>query len=448
MPLTFAHSFADAVPSLSVPWRAEQWPDPRIIVFNHELGQELGIDEASLLSNITQQGHAQAYSGHQFGQFNPLLGDGRALVLGDCAQTNAPHGQFEISLKGSGPTPFARRGDGRATLGPMLREYLISEELHGLGIPTTRSLAVITTGTDVQRERFLPGAVVVRVAQNHLRVGSVQCAAMRDDDSLAALVRYALSSHEDGVSDAEAAGLLLRRVSTSQAKLVAQWMRFGFVHGVMNTDNVTLSGQTIDFGPCAFIDSFHPQAVFSSIDSHGRYSFGRQPSIMGWNIARLAEALLPLMSIDEARNIVHEFPDMYRRSWLDEMADAVGISPDDDHTAGVLDDLVALLDVHRPDYAQFMRSLSDGTTVSLFPWAQQWEAEVSSLRVAAPRNPVYVPRNYLVEDALEHAMNADMSVFSLLVEAGKNPYLREKRFEKLENPAPETWQDYVTYCGT
>lgn len=448
MPLTFAHSFADAVPSLAVPWRAEQWPDPHIIVFNHELGKELGIDETSLLSTITQQGHAQAYSGHQFGQFNPLLGDGRALVLGDCAQTNAPNGQFEISLKGSGPTPFARRGDGRATLGPMLREYLISEALHGLGVPTTRSLAVITTGIDVQRERMLPGAVVARVAQNHLRIGSVQCAAMRDDDSLAALVHYALSFHEDAVSDAEAAGSLLRRVSRSQAKLVAQWMRFGFVHGVMNTDNVTLSGQTIDFGPCAFIDSFHPQAVFSSIDTHGRYSFGRQPSIMGWNIARLAEALLPLMPIDEARAIVQEFPDIYRRSWLDEMGHAVGINSDDDHAAGLLDDLMTLLDVHRPDYAQFMRSLTDGTTVSLFPWAQQWDARVSSLRVATPHNPVYVPRNYLVENALELAMNSDMSAFSLLLEAGKNPYLRKKQCKKMENPAPDTWQDYVTYCGT
>lgn len=454
---TFLHTFAEQLPGLAVPHRSNEWPDPQLVVFNDEVGAALGITQENIWDLLHAKGHAQAYSGHQFGNFVPLLGDGRALLVGElradrslCRETTGAPLLYDVHLKGSGPTHFSRGGDGRAVLGPMLREYLISESLHALGVPSSRSLAVLTTGETVMRGRPQPGAILVRVAPNHLRVGTLQFAALNGPEVLRDTVRHAshriLAKPSD--NELENARELLHQAVLSQAHLVAQWMRFGFVHGVMNTDNTTLSGYSIDFGPCAFMDTFNPQAVFSSIDQGGRYAYGQQPAIAGWNLARMAETLLPFIGMDAAREEIDSFASYYRTAWLEEMAQAVGVDPHTPDVEGLLDALPELLTRHTADLATFLRSLSDGTTQQKFPWASDWCNARDLCGAVPPHNPVYIPRNHLVEEALLHAEHGDLSRFHRLFAATTAPFDRIDDSEDLEQPAPQDAAPYITYCGT
>src|ERR1700689_1295085 len=384
----FEDSYAREVPGLSVPWTAASAPAPELRVLNEELAVELGVDPAALrepsgvalLVGQVPEGAttvAQAYAGHQFGMYSPRLGDGRALLLGEVIDTRGR--RRDLPLKGSGRPPFARGGDGKAVVGPMLREYLLGEAMHGLGIPTTRALAVAATGERVLRERPLPGAVLTRVAASHLRVGTFQYAAASGDrDLLRALADYAIARHYPEAAEATNRYLgLYRRVVQAQASLVARWMLAGFVHGVMNTDNTTISGETIDYGPCAFMDAFDPAPGFSSIDESGPYAYGHQPRILEWNLARLAEALLPLFddnsetAVEAATEVLNGFTAAYARHWAEGMAAKLGLAAPDRDLA---EDLLKLLRLQTGDFTRFFRALSAGTARTLFTEPEPFDA--------------------------------------------------------------------------
>jgi uncharacterized protein YdiU (UPF0061 family) len=468
-------SYARAVPSLSVPWRAAPVPSPELLVLNDALAVELGADAAALrepagVSFLVGHGlpegvtpRAQAYAGHQFGMYQPRLGDGRALLLGEVVDV-AGH-RRDLHLKGSGRTPFARGGDGLAAVGPMLREYLMGEAMHALGIPTTRALSVVATGQRVLRERPLPGAVLCRVAASHLRVGTFQYAAASGDrDVLRALADHAILRHHPEAADAANPYLALYRgVVDAQAALVARWMLVGFVHGVMNTDNTTISGETIDYGPCAFIDAFDPATVFSSIDETGRYAYGNQPAVLQWNLARLGEALLPLIDDDvqaaaeAATEVLTGFTDIYARHAAEGTAAKLGLAaPDPDLVA----DLLGLLHAQHVDFTQFFRALSAGTARDLFvdrepfdAWAARREALLPADRAAVAAamdrvNPVYIPRNHRVEEALDAATAGDMGPFHRLLEVVTRPFEERAGLDDYAGPAPAGGLPYVTYCGT
>ena len=471
----FDDSYARQVPSLSVPWTAAPVPAPELLVLNEELAAELGVDAAALrepagVSLLVGHGLpdgvtpvAQAYAGHQFGMYVPRLGDGRALLLGEVIDV---HGRRrDVHLKGSGRTPFARGGDGLAAVGPMLREYLIGEAMHALGIPTTRALAVVATGERVVRETVLPGAVLCRVAASHLRVGTFQYAAASGDrDVLRALADHAIARHHPEAAGAANPYLeLYRRVVEAQAGLVARWMLVGFVHGVMNTDNTTISGETIDYGPCAFLDAFDPATVFSSIDHAGRYAYGNQPAIAQWNLARLGETLLPLIdenvdaAVEAATAVLTSFAETYSRHHAEGMAAKLGLpAPDPDLAA----DLRELLRAQHVDFTTFFRSLAAGTARSLFAepepfdaWATRREALLPADRAAVAAamnrvNPVYIPRNHLVEEALTAATAGDLAPFRRLVDVVSDPYEQRPGLDDYARPAPAGCDPYVTYCGT
>ncbi len=474
----FEDSYVRAVPGLSVPWTAAPAPAPQLLVLNEELAGELGADPAelrepsgvALLAGQAPAGVttvAQAYAGHQFGAYSPRLGDGRALLLGEVIDT---HGRRrDLHLKGSGRTPFARGGDGKAVVGPMLREYLIGEAMHGLGIPTTRALAVVATGERVFRERPLPGAVLARVATSHLRVGTFQYAAASGDrDLLRALADYAIARHYPEAADAPDRYLdLYRRVVEAQASLVAQWMLVGFVHGVMNTDNTTISGETIDYGPCAFMDAFDPATVFSSIDDGGRYAYGNQPRVLQWNLARLAEAMLPLFgdnigdnseaAVEAATEVLNGFAHAYERHWAEGLAAKLGIAaPDRDLAEGI----VKLMQSQKVDFTLFFRSLSAGTARTLFAepepfdaWAARREvllpADPATVAAAMDRvNPIYIPRNHRVEEALAAATDGEMEPFRRLVDVVSRPFSERPGRQDYAGPAAAGRAPYVTYCGT
>ena len=377
----FDNSFARELEGFYVPWRPAVAPAPRLLYLNDALAEELGLDIASLdgpakaaifAGNALPDGAvplAQAYAGHQFGGFSPQLGDGRALLLGEVVDREGR--RRDIAFKGSGRTPFARGGDGKAAIGPMLREVLIGEAMHALGIPTTRALAVAATGEPVQRERTLPGAVLTRVASSHIRVGTFEFHSSRGDvDRVRKLAAYTIARHDPALRSSPQPFLaLLRAVAERQSALMAQWMNVGFIHGVMNTDNMTISGETIDYGPCAFMEAYDPAAVFSSIDRQGRYAFGNQPDIACWNLARLAEALLPLLSDDQdaavamATEVIVAFPAMYRQHLLRGQRMKLGLSrgaPDDDRAdAALADDWLALLHAGHADFTLAWRRLAD-----------------------------------------------------------------------------------------
>jgi uncharacterized protein YdiU (UPF0061 family) len=471
----FEDSYARAVPGLSLPWTAAEAPAPELLVLNEELAADLGVDPAALreppgvalLAGRPPEGVrtvAQVYAGHQFGVYSPRLGDGRAVLLGEVIDTQGR--RRDLHLKGSGRTRFARGGDGKAVVGPMLREYLIGEAMHGLGIPTTRALAVVATGERVLREDGLqPGAVLARVAASHLRVGTFQyAAASGDPDLLRALADYAIARHYP-----EAAGRpnryldLFRRVVEAQASLVARWMLAGFIHGVMNTDNTTISGETIDYGPCAFMDAFDPATVFSSIDDQGRYAYGNQPRVLQWNLARLAEALLPLIddsseaAVEAATEVLDGFPDTYQRHLAEGMAAKLGLAaPDRELT----EDILRLMRLQKVDFTQFFRALSAGTARTLFTepelfdaWAARREvllpADRTGVAAAMDRvNPVYIPRNHRVEEALASATKGDMGPFHQLVDAVSHPFDERPGLADYTRPAPAGGAPYVTYCGT
>ena len=471
----FDDSYARQVPSLSVPWTAAPVPAPELLVLNEELAAELGVDAAALrepagVSLLVGHGLpdgvtpvAQAYAGHQFGMYVPRLGDGRALLLGEVIDV---HGRRrDVHLKGSGRTPFARGGDGLAAVGPMLREYLVGEAMHALGIPTTRALAVVATGERVVRETVLPGAVLCRVAASHLRVGTFQYAAASGDrDVLRALADHAIARHHPEAAGAANPYLeLYRRVVEAQAGLVARWMLVGFVHGVMNTDNTTISGETIDYGPCAFLDAFDPATVFSSIDHAGRYAYGNQPAIAQWNLARLGETLLPLIdenldaAVEAATAVLNSFAETYSRHSAEGMAAKLGLpEPDPD----LATDLRELLRAQHVDFTTFFRSLAAGTARSLFAepepfdaWATRREALLPADRAAVAAamnrvNPVYIPRNHLVEEALTAATAGDLAPFRRLVDVVSDPYEQRPGLDDYARPAPAGCDPYVTYCGT
>ena len=467
-------SYARAVPRLSVAWSAAPVPAPELLVLNEELAGELGVDPAALRTSAGVSllvGHglpagvttvAQAYAGHQFGMFQPRLGDGRALLLGEVVD---PAGRRrDLHLKGSGRTPFARGADGKAAVGPMLREYLVGEAMHGLGIPTTRGLSVVATGEAVARERLLPGAVLCRVAASHLRVGTVQYAAATGElDVLRALADHAIARHHPQAADEANPYLALyRAVTAAQAELVARWMLVGFVHGVMNTDNTTLSGETIDYGPCAFMDAFDPATVFSSIDETGRYAYGNQPAIAQWNLARLGEALLPLIdqdadaAVEAATAVLGEFADAYSGHWHRGTAAKLGLAEPAPELVG---DLWTLMAAQRVDFTTFFRALADGTARDLFTdrapfeeWAGRRDALLPADRSAVAEamnrvNPVYVPRNHRVEQALAAATAGDLGPFRRLVEVVSDPYTPRPGHDDDALPDPGT-DPYVTYCGT
>ena len=475
-PPEFRHTYARSLPGLAATWKADESPNPQLIVANNALAGELGIDPAWLNStealhlfsgNDTAQGlerYALAYAGHQFGSYSPRLGDGRALLVGEFDDLNGH--KWDLHLKGSGRTPFARGGDGKATLGPMLREYLMGEAMHALGIPTTRALAVITTGDLAMRERPLPGAILVRVADSHLRVGTFQyAAALGDLDDLRTLADYAISRHYPGLADdSDRYMKFLGAVIERQAHLVADWMLVGFIHGVMNTDNVTISGETIDYGPCAFMDVVDPNTVFSSIDEGGRYAYGRQPSITQWNLARFAETLLPLIAtnpddaIAPATQALEEFPAIFSRRWHAGMNRRLGLSTTVDGDDDLANNLIALLQERRLDLISTMRSLSNhlrGEDIGLAEWTARWETRlelehasseemISRLEAA---NPIYVPRNHLVEEALSSAVAGDLNKFDALLERVTNPYQHVDNAERYSQPG-DPGPGYRTYCGT
>ena len=482
------HRFADQLPELAVPWRGEETPDPRLLVLSEDLAIELGLDADALrtdaglglLTGTTVPADAnpvaQVYAGHQFGGYSPRLGDGRALLVGELTDTQ---GRLrDLHLKGSGRTPLSRGADGRAAVGPMLREHLVSEAMHALGIPTTRSLAVVATGRRVQRETVLPGAVLARVAASHLRVGSFQYARALGDQAgdhalLRRLADHAISRHYPEAAGAESPYVALYdAVVGAQARLVASWMLVGFVHGVMNTDNMTISGETIDYGPCAFLDAHHPATVFSSIDTGGRYAYGNQPALAAWNLARLAEALLPLFDDDEetavaaANDSLGRFAGHYEQAWSDGMRAKLGLpagfdAGPDDQLAPLLEELEALMTGSRVDHTTFFRSLARlargdaeparGVVLDLpafDAWTERWLALRPDAEAMDRVNPVYVPRNHLVEEALDAATGGDLAPFERMLEALRLPYEERPGLERYASPAPEDFGAYTTYCGT
>ncbi|WP_416904109.1 protein adenylyltransferase SelO [Micromonospora echinospora] len=473
--------FARELAEMALPWQAEEAPDPRLLVLDEPLAAELGLDPGWLRSpdgvrllvgTAVPAGAtpvAQAYAGHQFGGYSPRLGDGRALLLGELVDAD---GRLrDLHLKGSGRTPFARGGDGLAAVGPMLREYVVSRAMHALGIPTTRSLAVVATGRTVHREGPLPGAVLARVADSHLRVGSFQYArATGDVDLLRRLADHAITRHHAATAGAERPYLaLFEAVVAAQASLVARWMLVGFVHGVMNTDNMTISGETIDYGPCAFMEAFDPATVYSSIDHGGRYAYGNQPTVAEWNLARLAEALLPLLHDDEDRAValatesLGGFRRRYDAAWSAGMRAKLGLPGDLDPAvvAPLVEELLVLLRAGRVDFTSFFRTLAVaargevGPARRLFPdpdpfddWSTRWRALGPDADAMDRVNPVYIPRNHLVEEALAAATDGDPAPLERLLDVVAAPYDERTGLDRYAAPAPPDFGAYRTFCGT
>lgn len=455
---------------------------PKMALFNDKLALALGLDAAELNSdegvaifsgNCLPPGAqplAQAYAGHQFAHFT-MLGDGRAHLLGE--QITPQGERFDIQLKGSGQTPYSRRGDGRAALGPMLREYIISEAMHGLGIHTTRSLAVVATGETVMRETVLPGAILTRVAASHLRVGTFEYVARsRPVDELRALADYTIQRHfpEAKLHDSPYLALLQELIAR-QAKLIARWQQVGFIHGVMNTDNMALSGETIDYGPCAFMDTYDPQTVFSSIDYYGRYAYGNQPTIAGWNLARFAETLLPLLHPDVAQAIklaqdaVSEFSSLYQSYWLEGMAAKLGIFNRETEDTSLIDELLRLMQEQRADFTNTFVALTFGNTgdaglhgsSEFQQWLEKWRARLSrqaqskteARQLMGDKNPAVIPRNHQVEAALEAAVKEDdYGVLHRLLAALENPYAHAPEQAAYAAPPEPCDRPYQTFCGT
>jgi serine/tyrosine/threonine adenylyltransferase len=461
---------------------------PHLIAFNTELAQELGLQEgahekdlsAVFSGNVIPSGAdplAMAYAGHQFGHFVPQLGDGRAILLGEVIDQRGA--RRDIQLKGAGPTPFSRRGDGRAALGPVLREYIVSEAMHALGIPATRALAAVLSGERVQRETGKPGAVFTRVAASHIRVGTFQFFAARGDmTSVKRLADYAIDRHYPDVKGTERPYVaFLEAVMGRQARLIAQWMGVGFIHGVMNTDNMAISGETIDFGPCAFLDTYIPGKVFSSIDEHGRYAYANQSAVARWNLARLAETLAPLLNVNEdkaldlANEMISAWPAQYARHYLDGMRRKLGLQSEQIEDAKLISGWLSLLKTNAMDFtnsfralgsilkptapAKFRMSFTDLAAFDVWhaKWLERLETEglASAKLVAAlnAANPKYTPRNHRIEQAIRAAEDeGDFSLFHELVEVLKNPFDEQPQFANYASPPAEGEEVLRTFCGT
>jgi uncharacterized protein YdiU (UPF0061 family) len=463
--------------------------EPRLVVFNSRLAEELGFDpgvvehEAARWFSGNQTPDdadpiALAYAGHQFGGFVPQLGDGRAILLGERVGRDGV--RRDIQLKGSGRTPFSRNGDGRAALGPMLREYLISEAMHALGIPTTRSLAVVTTGEQVVREDLLPGAVLARVAASHIRVGTFEYFAARNDhDAVRQLLDYVITRHYPETRDAEVPALaVLQAVALRQAALIADWMSVGFIHGVMNTDNMAISGETIDYGPCAFMDQYDPKTVFSSIDHGGRYAYGNQPAMAQWNLARFAETLLPLIDSDTAKAvelataIVKDFMPAFDSRLLACMRRKIGLASEQESDVELISALLAAMRSVGADFTLTFRRLArsvdepadDASLLELFEpssgiadWLRRWRERLASEpqnaaeRTAHMRrvNPAFTPRNHRVEAALDAAsMHGDLGPFHQLLKILEHPYEDQPGCDEFAQPPGPGERVLRTFCGT
>jgi serine/tyrosine/threonine adenylyltransferase len=455
--------------------------EPRLVAFNRPLATHLGLEPEALDSpegaaifagTALPEGArpiAQAYAGHQFGHFT-VLGDGRAILLGE--QITPVGDRIDIQLKGAGQTRFSRRGDGRAALGPMLREYIISEAMHELGIPTTRSLAVAMTGEPVYRETVLQGAVLTRVAASHIRIGTVQWAAAHDDiEAMRALADHTRARHYPELADApEPYIALFDAILARQAALIARWQLVGFIHGVMNTDNMALSGETIDYGPCAFMDTYDPATVFSSIDYGGRYAYGKQPAIAQWNLARLAEAMLPLLDRDADRAVeratvsLDRFPVLFGQHWLDGMRAKLGLFTREEDDAALVNDLLAWMQRRSGDFTNTFRLLTTGRLLGDCPGADSelegWVTRFQARRARQPQshaeaetlmrrhNPAFIPRNHKVEEALLAATSSDdFSVMERLLDVLAAPYDHDRELPMFSESSPGE-RPYRTFCGT
>lgn len=484
---TFDNSFARQMQGFYVLWQGARVPQPRLVKLNRALAAELGLEADALENGVGAaifagseapegaESLAMAYAGHQFGHYSPRLGDGRALLVGEVIDSLGQ--RRDIHLKGSGRTPFSRGGDGKAVLGPVLREYLIGEYMHALGIPTTRALAAVTTGETIWRDAMLPGAVLARVAASHLRVGTFQFfAAEGDVDKLRQLADYAIARHFPELMAQEDRYLaFFEAVRDRQASLVARWMHSGFVHGVMNTDNMAISGETIDYGPCAFIDAYDPNAVFSSIDHAGRYAFSRQPRIALWNLARLAECLLPLMpgedaDVETAANAaLQAFPENYQRAWLARLRAKLGLESEDASDEALAQGLMALMTQHAPDFTLLFRALADalrgddararamlGGGEEAQAWLSLWHARLEGEGADLPRraeamdgvNPLYIPRNHIVEAALKSAEAGDLAPFERLLGVLTSPFEAIPGMDDLAAPPAPGTPRCRTFCGT
>lgn len=473
----FDNTYARELDGFFVPWQGDAAKAPSMVRLNHDLAQALGLDAealdgpegAAIFSGAEAPEGAEplamAYAGHQFGGFSPQLGDGRAVLLGEVIDRDGI--RRDIHLKGSGKTPFSRGGDGKAAIGPVLREYLVGEAMHAMGVPSTRALAAVLTGERVVREQGpLPGAVLARVASSHLRVGTFEYfAARREADKLKQLVGYALRRHDPDLERAENPALaLFRAVRDRQAALIAQWMGLGFVHGVMNTDNITISGETIDYGPCAFLDVYDPAMVFSSIDQQGRYAYANQPAIAQWNLARLAEALLTQVADDSDAAIalivpeVEAFMPAYEAAFARVMQAKLGLAaPDIAMAQGLLD----VMQTGPVDFTQTFRHMSadlrDGGTRTrgmfadpsgLNAWLPGWQAAGPDPEAMDRVNPIYIPRNHLVEEALQAATGGDLAPFEQMLAVLEYPFTPQPGADKYALPAPSGFGPYTTFCGT
>lgn len=455
--------------------------NPELVIFNDRLATELGLSPEYFKSSegidilggsyLPPQAKplAQAYAGHQFGNFTQL-GDGRAILLGE--QTTPKNKQYDIQLKGAGRTPYSRGGDGRAGLSPMLREYMMSEAMHSLGISTTRGLAVTKTGEGVMRETIEEGAIVTRVASSHIRVGTFQYAvAYGTSEDLKMLADYTIKRHDPELLETENRYLgLLKNVVKRQAKLLADWQRVGFIHGVMNTDNMTISGETIDYGPCAFMDNYDPKTVFSSIDQEARYAYGNQPYISGWNLTRFAESLLGLIHEDEgqaielAQSVLSNYNALYEAYWLSGMRAKLGMFSEEAEDKQIIDDLLQLMEEHHVDYTNTFLDLTFKTftssemyqTEEFKSWKERWDKRLETQQesdeqvgeLMRENNPAVIPRNYYVEEALEAAVeNNDDQLMKQLLKVLENPYAHSQE-QQAYRDVPEFKQPYQTFCGT
>jgi len=452
--------------------------DPELVILNEELSSTLNLDFSKIdkkkLAEIFSGNFipeetntiAQAYAGHQFGHFT-MLGDGRAVLLGEHIVN---HNRFDIQFKGSGRTSFSRGGDGRAALGPMLREYIISEAIHSLNIPTTRSLAVVKTGEKVVRENLLQGAILTRVASSHLRVGTFQyIAATQNIENLNTLVDYTINRHYPEIKTSNSKALdLLNIVMEKQCQLVINWMRVGFIHGVMNTDNMTISGETIDYGPCAFMDQYDPKTVFSSIDKFGRYAFLNQPPITKWNLARFAECLIPLIHKDEdnaiklATDLIDNFQNIYESKWLNMMRDKLGLFGEDKNDKKLINDLFNWMEKNKADYTNTFCNLMNINSHEVYKdndfinWKNEWKkrSELNNstkdkqAKLMKSNNPTVIPRNHKVEEALAEADKGNLDKMKKLLTILKNPYVNQNNIEEYQLPAPSSNKKYQTFCGT
>ena len=453
--------------------------DPELVILNEELASTLNLDfsktdkkklaEIFSGNSIPEETNtiAQAYAGHQFGHFT-MLGDGRAVLLGEHLVNN--DNRFDIQFKGSGRTSFSRGGDGRAALGPMLREYIISEAIHSLNIPTTRSLAVVKTGEKVVRENLLQGAILTRVASSHLRVGTFQyIAATQNIENLNTLVDYTINRHYPEIKTSNSKALdLLNLVMEKQCQLVINWMRVGFIHGVMNTDNMAISGETIDYGPCAFMDHYDPKTVFSSIDKFGRYAFSNQPPITKWNLARFAECLIPLIDKNEdtaiklATDLIDNFQNIYEDKWLNMMRDKLGLFGEDKNDKKLINDLFNWMEKNKADYTNTFCNLMDINADEIYKnndfinWKNEWKkrSELNNStkekqnKLMKSNNPIVIPRNHKVEEALAEADKGSLDKMKKLLAILKNPYDNQNNIEEYQKPAPLSNEKYQTFCGT